>query len=99
MCIAGFRSCLLDRAISTDDLLTEFRHLRTAASGSSHLGFDERLTKNVVDFIHQQPGPPIRHAHFLARSRDRAVLCDKLQQLNFARSKKAERAKINTNRK
>lgn len=53
MRIRGLRSCLLDCAISANDVVTEFRHLRTSAAGSSHLGFDERLTENVVDFVDQ----------------------------------------------
>jgi hypothetical protein len=77
---------MLQRAIVLDDLAAKPCQRRAAAPASTELGFNKRLTKEPVELSHEQPCPPIGHAHGAAGGSYGAVRSNSFQEHDLPRT-------------
>ena len=79
--------CLFgDPAIAFEDFGTERRQRRAAATGPTWGRCDDRLSKDLVHAVEQQPRPLVGHPHIAGSGRDRAGVPDAFKELRLARA-------------
>src|SRR5215467_270172 len=88
----------LDRAVTLDQLLSEWRQRRAATMDAARLRRDHRIAKTMVHIVDQKPRAPIRHAERPARLRDRPCLLDGFEQANLAGPEGSSAAQVHSQR-
>src|SRR6516165_1104297 len=84
----------LDGAVEPDHALADWRDGSPAAARAAGFGGYGRFAQRLVDFLHQEPRPPVGHADRSGRGGDRAGRLNRLQKRDLAWADAASGRKI-----